>query len=252
MNKKILILLWLTVFTFFLKAEDGIPLISEIGLIESDRGSSTTAPLQLIIGVEATRKVFYKLSDDRQVIKGGQFLRGFNSFGIEVGDRFEHSGTYTFALELKTDSQVTRKHFIIDIRLQEPETVTEEPDEEVIKRENIVSMYVGERLIVSNRKLYISELAEKIKAIPRPYSIDPNDSAAEPSMKNTGGVPIMEAVATVANVIKGLFEKKNTEEPLKSVQKKMRITTHFIRNDTSGREIPITAVISLRLDSDFF
>jgi hypothetical protein len=239
-------------FTYIHGEQQPVPLITEIGLIESSQGTETAAPRLLIIGIEATREIFYKLSDGRKIIKGGRFLRGYNSFSIDVGDFFERSGTHSYALELKADSQVTQKRFEIDVRLQESESQKEEPDEVVLKYENIVSMYVGQRLIVSNRKLYTTELAEKIKAIPRPYSIDPNDSAAEPSLKNTGGVPILEAVAAAVSVVKGLFDKKNEEDPVTPIRKKMRITKHIIRNDPEKGETSVTAVISLRPDSDFY
>jgi hypothetical protein len=252
MSKKSLVLIWFAAFTLVLSAQESIPLISEIGMIESESDSGTTPPRQMIIGVEVTRDVLYKLFDERGVLKGGQFLRGFNSFGIDVGDRFEHAGSCSYTLELKYGSRVFRKSFTLDIRIDEPQVIQPQPDEDVIKRENIVSMYVGNRLIVSNRKLYTSELSKKIQEIPRPYNIDPYDSAAEPSVKDLQGVPILEALAAAAGVIKGLFSKKDDAEPPKPVRKKSVITKRFIRNDPERGEITVTAVISLRTEPGFF
>jgi len=252
MSKKRLVLLWFAVFTLVLNAQESLNLISEIGLIESETDVGSAPPRELIIGVDATRAAFYKLSDGRKILKGGQFLRGFNSFSIDVRNHFEQSETRTYTLELKSDSRVVRKHFTLEIRIDVPRVVQPVSDEAVIKRENIVSMYVGDRLIVSNRKLYTSELSKKIQEIPRPYNIDPYDSAAEPSVKDVQGVPVLEALAAAAGVIKGLFTKKDTEEPSKPVRKKSLITKRFIRNDPERGEIPVTAVISLRTGPGFF
>jgi len=252
MNKKLVTLFCLAALVPGFRAQEKIPLISEIGLIESGGRAGTNAPRELIVGIESSRYLFYKLLESGTVIKGGQFLPGFNSFSIEIGDRFEHPGAYAYALVLKSGSLVIRKNFTLDIRIQESEIPKEESADEVVKHENIISMYIGERLIASNRKLYTSELTEKIKAIPRPYSIDPYDSAAEPSMKNTGGVPILGAVAAAADAIKALFSGKLEKESRRPIEKKRHITARFIRNDPDGKEISVTAAISLRLDRDFF
>lgn len=250
MNKRLLVLVWILGFTFPLVAQENVRLISDIGLIESDAGKSDTPPETVIVGIEANMDLLYKLLDDTGVIKGGQFLKGFNSFRINVHNRFDRSGTYAYTLELKAGNYVVQRKFKIDIRIDLHEELEGKQAEAPAKSEHVVSMYVGGQLVVSYRKLHTADLSEEIAAIPRPYEIDPYDSAAEPSPD--AGIPILGAAVAAYQVIKGLLSKKVPEEPSRPVVARTQISTSFIRSNPDGAERTVTAVISLWLEDSFY
>jgi hypothetical protein len=225
MNKQLLFLTWILGFAFSLVAQENVRLISDIGLLDNDVRQRTTPPDVLVVGIDVTMNVLYKLSDDRGVIKGGQFLKGFNAFSIDVGNRFEQSGAYAYTLELKAGAYVVQKKFKIDIRIDLPHKLQEKQAEAPAESEHVVSMYVGGQLVVSYRKLHTAELSEEIAAIPRPYKIDPYDAAAEPSPDT--GFPILGAAVAAYQVIKGLLSKKDSEAPTRPVVKKTQISRHF-------------------------
>ena len=248
MNRRLLALIWILGFTLPSLAQENVRLISDIGLIESGVGRNATPPNTLIVGIDVNRDVFYKLSDERGIIKGGQFLIGFNAFSINVRDRFERSGTYAYTLEIKAGASVVQRKFKIDIRIDHPMELEEEQAKTPAESEHIVSMYVGGQLVVSYRKLHTAELSKEIAAIPRPYKIDPYDSAAEPSPDT--GIPILGAAVAAYQIIKGLLSKKDSEEPTRPPVKRIQISTSFIRSKPSGGELTVTAVISLWLEDN--
>jgi hypothetical protein len=251
MNKNVLILGWTLGFALLLGAQEHIRLISDIGLIDGRTGTTIAPPSTLVMGITVNLDVLFKLSDDGGVIKAGQFLKGFNTFGLDVHNRFERSGTYAYTLELKAGSYLVQKDFKIDIRIDLPKEPEENKEPIPAKSEHVVSMYVGGQLVVSYRKLHTAKLFKDIASIPRPYSINPYDSSAEPS-PNAGGVSILSAAAAALQAITGLLSKKDEEEPLRPVVTKTQITKRFIRIDPSGAERTATAVISLWIEKDFF
>jgi len=249
MNRRLLVLVWILGLTLSLGAQENVRLISDIGLIDNGVRQRTTPPNTLVVGIDVNKDVLYKLSDDRGVIKGGQFLKGFNAFSVTVHDRFEQSGTYAYILELKAGNLVVQRKFKIDIRIDLPKELEEKEAEAPAEREHVVSMFVGGQLVVSYRKLHTADLSKEIAAIPRLYEIDPYDSSAEPSPDM--GFPILGAAVAAYQVIKGLLSKKDSEEPTRPVVKKTQISTSFIRSDSSGRERTVTAVISLWIEDNF-
>jgi hypothetical protein len=227
-------------------AQDSVRLISDIGLIDSGTGQITTPPNNLIIGIDLTMAALYKLSDESGVIKGGQFLKGFNAFSLDIRDRFDQSGNYAYTLELKAGDYVVQRKFVIAIRIDLPEAADPPQAEPQAESEHVVSMYVGGQLVVSYRKLHTAELSEEIAAIPRPYKINPYDAAAEPAPDM--GFPILGAAVAAYSLIKGLLSKKDSEGATQPVVKKTQIALRFIRIDPSRGGQTATAVISLWLE----
>ena len=158
--------MWILGLVLPLAAQENVRLISDIGLIDSGARQTTTPPNTLVVGIDVTMDVLYKLSDDEGIIKGGQFLKGFNAISLNVRDRFEQSGTYAYTLELKAGAYVVQRKFKIDIRIDLPLVVAEEQAEAPVENEHVVSMYVGGQLVVSYRKLYTAKLSKKLLPYP--------------------------------------------------------------------------------------
>jgi len=232
-----------------LGAQDDIRLISNIGLIDSGTGQTTAPPNTLVIGIDVTRDVLFKLGDDSGIIKAGQFLKGFNTFSLNMRNRFGQSGTYAYTLEIKAGSYIVQKEFKLDIRIDLPKELKEEAV--TAKSEHVVSLYVSGQLVVSYRKLHTAKLSKDIAAIPRPYAIDPYESSAEPS-PNASGVSILSAAAAAYQVIKGLLSKKDSQEPVRPVVPKTQIAKQFVSSVPGSGGRLVTAVITLWVEDDFF
>jgi hypothetical protein len=246
MNKRWLVLVWILGFALPLAAQEGVRLISNMGLIDSGANLRLSPPNTLVVGIDVNMDVLFKLSDDTGVIKGGQFLKGFNSFSLDVQDRFGRSGTYPYTLELKAGAHIVRKKFKIDIRIDLPQESEQQQSETQAESEHVVSLYVDGQLVVSYRKLYTEELSKEIAAIPRPYKINPYESAAEP--QPDAGVSILSAAAAAYQVIKGLLGKKKPDKPTRPVDLKTQISTRWLRLSSSGEERTLAAVISLWIE----
>lgn len=235
----------------FLGAQDNIRLISNIGLIDSVTSQTTAPPNTLVIGIDVTRDVLFKLGDGSGVIKAGQFLKGFNTFSLNMRHRFGQSGTYAYTLEIKAGSYIVQKEFKLDIRIDLPKELKETEEAVTAKSEHVVSLYVSGQLVVSYRKLHTAKLSKDIAAIPRPYAIDPYESSAEPS-PDASGVSVLSAAAAAYQVIKGLLSKKDSQEPVRPVVPKTQITRQFVSGVSGSGGRLATAVITLWVDDDFF
>jgi len=143
------------------------PVVLEIGLIDSDRYRGTSPPSRLIVGLELSLDFLYKLSHNKATLKGGRFLKGFNSFSLETDNFFEGSGVHTYILELKVGDRIIRQEFEIAVEMegQAPSETKETPAED---KEYSVLMYIGDQLVASSKKLPTSEPSKKIEVPPPP------------------------------------------------------------------------------------
>ena len=76
------------------------PLITEIALIDREIYKRSTPPDKIVIGVDIENPAYYKLSDDKKIIKAGLFNRGFNSFSLAAHELFDTSGSHIYILDL--------------------------------------------------------------------------------------------------------------------------------------------------------
>jgi hypothetical protein len=245
MSKRILSLLFLFILHFYSYSQTPSPLVLEIGLLDSDHYRGTSPPTQLIIGLELTQNVYYKLIQNGSTLKGGLFLKGFNSFSLETDNFFEGSGVHTYTLELKVEDRLIKQELEIAVEMEDrvPPTKKEPPVE---KKEYTVMMYIGDQLVASSKKLPTAEPSKKIEVPPPPYKIDPYASAAEPDYTVTG-VSIFAVAAAIYHTIKDLTAKKDTNVPPQPIQKKSAILSTFLRSSPDGQVYKAKATISLRI-----
>jgi hypothetical protein len=220
------------------------PVIHEIGLIDSDIYRGAFPPSRLIVGLEVGTDIYYKLYSNETILKGGRFLKGYNSFSLEADDLFARSGIHTYTLELKVDDHISRQEFEIAIALDE-EVLPALEENEANTKEYSVLMYIGNQLVASSKKLPTSRPSRKVEVPPPPYQINPYASAAEPDYTDTG-VPLTSIAAALYQTIKSLTEKKNEEARTPPIRKKSMITSTFKRTRPNGQEYKVTATITLR------
>jgi hypothetical protein len=245
MSKPILLSVFLLILTLGAPSQTYSPVVLEIGLIDSDTYRGTSPPARLIIGLELSQEAYYKLIQNGSTLRGGRFLKGFNSFSLETESLFEGSGIYTYTLELKLEERLIRQKFEIAVEMEDtaPPPNKEAPIDE---KESTVLMYIGDQLVASSKKLPTEEPSKKIEVPPPPYQIDPYASAAEPDYRVTG-VPIFATAIAIYQTIKTLTSKKDEYVPTQPVQKKSVIFSTFLQSSPDGQLYRAKATISLRV-----
>lgn len=222
------------------------PLVMDIALIKGEIYSQPAPPAKVVLGVDITNDAFYKLYDVNNVIEGGLFKKGFNLISIEAYNFFEKSGVYRYFLDLKADDLILKKEIEIDIQLDLPQIV-EKSNVAVKKGEYKVSMFRGDELVLSRKKISLHKITKKIMLPPtdgvfRPYGPVPLDKSA-PSLNS---FPIMSLPGLAYSLIKKLVEKEKEKPRTSSIQKVKRITATFKRKGSEGIERDINVVILLK------
>ncbi|MFB0565263.1 MAG: hypothetical protein ACETWK_06230 [Candidatus Aminicenantaceae bacterium] len=223
------------------------PLVTEIGLIDKDSSYNSASPAILIIGIEIMNNAHYKLSDEKNILEGGLFMKGFNSLSIKSGDIFEGSGSHFYFLDLKADDFSLRKEIEIDIKM---DTFRKEkkPENKVMNREYLISMYIGDKLVASARKSAQTSIPLKIdiplgKGRFAPYGpVDPHDRPDPFS----SSFSIFNAVAGIYNLAKELKKGKEREKLTPSIQPKRQITVTFVKKISEGADKRVSAIITLK------
>lgn len=220
------------------------PVVLEIGLIDSDSYRGTSPPSRLIVGLELSQDALYKLTHNKTTLKGGRFLKGFNSFSLETDNFFEGSGVHTYILELKVEDRIIRQKFEIAVEI-EGQTQGVMPETLAENKEYSVLMYIGDQLVASSKKLPTSEASKKIEVPPPPYQINPYASAAEPDY-NVTGAPIFATAIALYQIIKDLTAKKDEDVRPQPIRKKSLITSTFLRSSPDGQVYKVNVTITLR------
>jgi len=244
---------YLDLLIFIGRWKQKYPLVTELALINRDAYQGPNPPDKLIIGISIENDAYFKFSGKEGTIKGGLFKRGFNSFSISSEMLFERPGSHTYVLDLKTGDLVLRKEVEIDIRMdsfefrQEAPEIEKRPPRAVQQPEYKISMYVGDELIASSRKLPPFTLPINIDLPPWPK--DP--SIYGPIYKDQFALnyfSIADAVGAIYDLLKNLNKGKKGEgiSSSKPVQKQMQITATFLRRDLRGKATEIQAVITLK------
>ena len=232
--------------------QDLFPLVRDIGLVGDESSKDFAPPGKLIIGVDVSREAFYKFSDEENVIKAGLFKRGLNTVEIEAGGLFLESGIHVYFLDLKAGDLTLRKEMEIDIQLDSsgvdsgtPRLVKEpEPEYEL-------SLFIGDKLIVSGRKALSKELSFNVELPPLPDGYGPFYEI-EKEYKNPlrNSFSIIDAIGAGYSLIKSMIDKKKKQKITAPVQKHEQITVTFMRRDSEGAAKEVTAVINLKVRND--
>ena len=222
------------------------PLIAKIGFISRGKLENPTPPSQLVIGIVIVNSAFYKLSAEKETLKAGQFLRGFNSFTIETAKMFKEANPQLYFLDLKVDDFVLRKEIEINIQLKTPLTL-QKPEQAVKEREYIVSMFAGDALLASSKKVTKDLIPMHIELPPQrgrfePYGpVDP--TGKEDPFSSSGS--ILSAIASIYHLIKELTKKNEEDEYTPPVEIVEHISLTFIRKNPEGVEEEVKALLTL-------
>lgn len=231
------------------------PWVLKIGFVESSSAQAKPAanspPQQLILGIEMANEAYYKLSRGKEVLKGGQFKRGFNSLTIESDKFFIKPGTHSFVLELKAGSLVVWREVVVDVRLN-VFGVLGNQGQEAQASEYILKMFLGDTLLALIRKTVTAMPRMKIETPPPSGVYDPWGPGYQnkPEIPNT--FPILGIPALISELLKSL-KNKDEIEPVPPVELRPDITLLYRAKNREGRNIEILARLSLGLkDIQFY
>ena len=232
--------------------QDLFPLVRDIGLIGDESSKDFASPGKLIIGVDVSEEAYYKFSDEENVIKAGLFTRGLNTVEIEANDLFLESGTHVYFFDLKAGGLTLRKEIEIDIQLDSSSVDSETPPQ--VKNpepEYELSMFIGEKLIVSGRISQSKELSFNVELPPLPDGYGPFYEI-EKEYKNPlrNSFSILDAIGAGYSLIKNMIDKKKMQKRVTPVQKHRQLTATFMRRDSEGVAKEVTAVIKLEVRND--
>lgn len=236
----------MAVTEFLLRWQSKYPLVSEMGFIDRGNFQGLSAPDQLVIGLEMASDAYFKLSDEKQVLKGGLFLKGYNSFSLEVGGLFEEGGTRFYFLELKVDDFIVRREIEINVQSDSYLSV-KKVESETRNYEYLLSMYVGDELVAFSKKLSPTPPPLKIdvpigKGVYQPFGPVKKD---DPFLNSFS---IQNAVAGVYELIKELTKGKGKEQSA-PVQKKQQVIVTFKRRNSQGLEEEVKIFLTLKKGS---
>jgi hypothetical protein len=223
------------------------PLVTDVAFINRERPEDYSS-LGMEIGVELDSQALFKFSDEKGVIRGGMFHEGLNIIGLSDSRLFEQAGSHRYKLELKVGDTLVKREIQLTVQLEgeNPFPQVGSKPGESRTREYTVSMYVGDRLILSSKKYSLEDrpLQVDIKAggIP-PLFIPPFDRPDFTSSQ----VSILDAAALAYKLISDLLKKKKEkEEPYVPGYKKVQeITKVLVQRDSQGMGRVVRARVML-------
>jgi len=231
------------------------PLITNILFLERPDESESFPPLSLEVGLDLMNPGYYKISRGERVLEGGFWQAGYHILRLPVTSAYEGADRADFDLDLRTGAMVVRKRISIVIGIQESPTPTLLPKRSNSARDPIrlprqvegeVSLYIGDKLILTSKKLssrpspIVFKLPGPSAPGTKPYMAPRKD---DPILNQ---VSILDAVATIYDVLKDLGKKKkaaSAEAP--AYQKTAQRAFSFTRAASDGSAVRIKASVSL-------
>ncbi|MHB8095636.1 MAG: hypothetical protein ACYDH0_11930 [Candidatus Aminicenantales bacterium] len=231
------------------------PLITNILFLERPDESESFPPLSLEVGLDLLNPGYYKISRGGSALEGGFWQAGYHILRLPVTSAYDGADRADFDLDLRTGAMVVRKRISVVIGIQESATPTLLPrrsngarDPRTPPRpvEGEVSLFIGDKLILTSQKLssrpspIVFKLPGPSAPGTKPYMAPRRD---DPMLNQ---VSILDAVATIYDVLKDLGKKKKAaaaEAP--AYQKTAQRAFSFTRAASDGTSVRIKASLSL-------
>jgi len=237
------------------------PWVTSIALVKGVGEDIIIPQGMLPLVVEMQNRAFYKFSEGSNVVKGGEFVPGFNVIGLDANLLFSHSGRREYFLELKSGPLILKKKIDLEVNVAWPAPPAAEgpatpaeipagtaPPSRV--REYQLSMYVGGDLVMASTKtetirpLFLGLPASNNPAFLKPdYYTKRGDPWLSP---NFNTFSIFDALGLLYKALKDLWGKKKgqTAEPPR-VQTVQDLTLKFRSRNASGYESELKVDLNL-------
>ncbi|MBM3295741.1 MAG: hypothetical protein FJY82_14665 [Candidatus Aminicenantes bacterium] len=237
------------------------PWVTSIALVKGV-GDDVIIPQGVLpLVVEIQNRAYYKFAEGPEVVKGGEFLPGFNIIGLDANLLFSHSGRRIYFLELKSGPLILKKQIDLDVHVDWPAPPAAEeppiprevpvgtvPPKQV--REYQLTMYVGGDLVMTSTKtetiqpLYLGLPPSNNPAFLKPdYYTKRGDSWLSP---NFNTFSIFDAIGLLYKALKDLWGKRkgqNVEPP--KVQTVQDLSLKFWTRNASGYESELKVELNL-------
>jgi hypothetical protein len=225
------------------------PWVLKIGLV-SPGGPAPTSPTAnppetIVLGVEMAADVYYKLTDGEEVLKGGEFRRGFNSVTLQAKKLFREPGAFSYVLEFKAGDLIIRRELVIGVQM-DLQGILANPAAAARKGEYVLEMFFGDELLASSHKTSVLVEELNIKPPPPTNVYDPWGPGYQNRPVIPSGVPITAIPSAIMEAIKAL-KKKDEVEPVPPVELKPDIVFPFTRPNAAGDFVEVRARLSLGL-----
>lgn len=247
-RKTVFLLLIIFMGCLALSAENELPLVLKIDLIE-DAGFSSSRPLsKLLLGIEMAKGLHYKLSFKTAVLKAGMLQPGLNIVDIPAGHLFEASGIYEYRIEFKDGARSFTKVVELDIQLDHDlETLAKNVELKDVTYD--LSLFIGDKLVASKQQTHFAKFPTKILIPDLPLDHKPYD----PNWKEDPMASSFSILHAVALAYWAGKEIKNLISPSKKTftytRKKVLIHT-YNRILSSGEDQEVNIVIRLIVKDD--
>ncbi len=233
------------------------PLASGFVLLERTGDDDITPPARLEVGLDLLNAAYYRVSGEGGTLAGGLWQGGFHILRLPFSGAYDRTGEIGFDLDLKVAGLVVRKRITVRVDVQSSAAYTLPPVEAVPTSarpappapravEGEVSLYVGDKLILTAKKLSSKPSPLKIP-IPgpspwgtKPYIVPRKDT---PQFNQ---VSILDAVSLALQAIKDIGKKRKAASiSPPSYRKAPVLGFAFTRPGPSGSEVRYRASVSL-------
>ena len=233
------------------------PLASDIVLLQRTGDEDDSPPARLEVGLDLLNAAYYRLSGDRGTLAGGLWQGGFHILRLPFSGGYDRTGELAFDLDLKVGELVVRKRLTVKVDVRSspvfalPPVVPVSPSARPAPPpprsvDGEVSLYVGDKLILTSKKLSSKPAPLKI-TIPgpspwgtKPFMVPRKDS---PQLNQ---VSIIDAVSLAIKAIKDIGKKRKAASVSPPSYRKIPVLGFaFTRPGPSGTEVRYNASVSV-------
>ncbi len=233
------------------------PLASDFVLLERTGDDRSSPPARLEVGLDLLNAAYYRLSGEGGTLAGGLWQGGFHILRMPFSGGYDRTGDIAFDLDLKAGEIVVRKHITVKVDVQStpvfalppvvPAPASARPAPPPPRSvDGEVSLYVGDKLILTSKKLSSKPAPLKIPIPgPSPWGTKPY-MAPRKDAPQLNQVSILDAVSLAIKAIKDIGKKRKAASVSPpSYRKVPALGFEFTRPGPSGTEVRYKASVSV-------
>jgi hypothetical protein len=231
------------------------PLATGFLLLERTGEDNPSPPARLEVGLDLLNPAYYRVSGDGVNLAGGLWQGGFHILRLPFSGVYDKTGEIAFDLDLKVEELVVRKRITVKVDVQAspayslpPVAPAAGPSAPPAPRpvEGEVSLYVGDKLILTSKKLSSKPSPLKIPlGGPLPWGTKPF-MAPRKDAPELNQVSILDAVSLAIQTIKDIGKKRKLSSVSPpSYKKTQALGFSFTRPGPSGTELRYRASVSV-------
>lgn len=232
------------------------PLASGFVLLERTGDDDPSPPARLEVGLDLMNDAYYRVSGNGVTLAGGLWQGGFHILRLPFTGGYDRTGEIAFDLDLRITGLVVRKRITVKVDVETSSPAFQLPavapaagrPAPPVPRavEGEVSLYVGDRLILSSKKLSSKPAPLKIPIPgPSPWGTKPF-IVPRKDAPQFNQFSIIDAVSEVLKAIKDIGKKRKAASVSPpSYRKTQAIGFTFTRPGPSGGEVRYRTSVSL-------